>query len=96
MSYPYHVPEGYAEEEITAVIVESIASHLEFAQRRLSTYQLHCSDFEQRHIPVPCAYWTGRGGAEERSDRPVASHGSDRASNLAGVDLGLVCQSTGG
>ena len=49
MSYPYHVPEGYAEEEITAVIAESIASHLEFAQRRLSTYQLHCSDFEQRH-----------------------------------------------
>ena len=49
MSYPYDVPEGYAEEEITAVIAESIASHLEFAQRRLSAYQLHCSDFEQRH-----------------------------------------------
>jgi hypothetical protein len=48
-SYPYHVPEGYAEEEITAVIAESIASHLEFAQRRLSTYQLHCSDLEQCH-----------------------------------------------
>lgn len=49
MSYPYNVPEGYAEEEITAVIAESIASHLEFAQRRFSAYQLHCSDFEQRH-----------------------------------------------
>ena len=49
MSYPYHVPEGYAEEEITAVIAESIAFHLEYAQRRLSAYQLHCTDFEQRH-----------------------------------------------
>jgi hypothetical protein len=49
MLYPHHVPEGYAEEEITAAIAESIASHLEFAQRRLSAYQLHRSDFEQRH-----------------------------------------------
>ena len=49
MPYPHHVPEGYAEEEITAVIAESIAAHLEYAQRRLSAYQLHCSDFEQRH-----------------------------------------------
>jgi hypothetical protein len=49
MSYPHNVPEGYAEEEITAVIAESIASRLEFAQRRLSVYQLRCSDFEQRH-----------------------------------------------
>jgi hypothetical protein len=31
------------------VIAESIASHLEFAQRRFSAYQLHCADFEQRH-----------------------------------------------
>jgi hypothetical protein len=31
MSYPHNVPEGYAEEEIIAVIAESIASHLEFA-----------------------------------------------------------------
>jgi len=49
MPYPHNVPAGYAEEEITAVIAESIASHLEFAQRRLSAYELHCSDFEQRH-----------------------------------------------
>jgi hypothetical protein len=49
MSYQYHVPGGYAEEEITAVIAESIASHLEFAQRRLSAYQMRCSSFEQRH-----------------------------------------------
>ena len=49
MSYLHNVLEGYAEEEITAVIAESIASHLEFAQRRLSAYQLHCADFEQRH-----------------------------------------------
>ena len=49
MAYSHHVPEGYAEDEITAVIAESIASHLDFAQRRLSAYQLHCSEFEQRH-----------------------------------------------
>jgi hypothetical protein len=49
MPYPHDIPEGYAEEEITAVISESIASHLEFAQRRLSAYQLHCSGFEQLH-----------------------------------------------
>ena len=49
ISYPHNVLEGYAEEEGIAVIAESIASHLEFAQRRLSAYQLHCLDFEQRH-----------------------------------------------
>jgi hypothetical protein len=49
MAYWDHVPAGYAEDEITAVIAESIASHLDFAQRRLSAYQLHYSEFEQRH-----------------------------------------------
>ena len=49
MSYPFHVPEGYAEEEITAVIAESIAAHLEFARRRHLAYQTQCSSFEQRH-----------------------------------------------
>jgi len=49
MAYSYHVPEGYEEDEINAVIAESIVSHLDFAQRRLSAYQVHCSEFEQRH-----------------------------------------------
>ena len=49
MSYEFSVPGGYAQEEITAVIVESIAAHLEFAQRRLSAYQGRCLGFEQRH-----------------------------------------------
>ena len=49
MHYQYNIPEGYEEEEITAVLAESIASHLEFAQRRLATYQASCATFEQRH-----------------------------------------------
>ena len=53
MASSHHVPEGYAADEITAVIAESIASHLDFAQRRLSTYQVHCSEFEQRHGMSP-------------------------------------------
>ena len=39
MPYEYTLPEGYAEEEITGVIAESIASHREFAQRRLAAYR---------------------------------------------------------
>jgi len=49
MPYEYHVPAGYAEEEIKEVIDESIASRLEFAQRRLATYQASCTAFEQQY-----------------------------------------------
>ena len=42
-------PSGYADEEITGVIAESIASHREFAQRRLATYVERCTTFEQRY-----------------------------------------------
>ena len=44
-----HSPEGYAEEEITGVIAESIASHRGFAQRRLAAYRARCTTFEQRY-----------------------------------------------
>ena len=100
MSYPYRVPEGYAaEEEITAVIAEDVASHLEFAQRRPSAYQLHCAESDQHHgmnteeflERFEAGLWEingiGRGGTGERPDRPVTGYGSDRASDL--VDLGL-------
>ena len=36
-------------EEITGVIAESIASHREFAQRRLAAYVERCITFEQRY-----------------------------------------------
>ena len=49
MPYQYNTPEGYEEEEIAAVIAESLVSHLEFAQRRLSAYQASCATFEQRY-----------------------------------------------
>lgn len=49
MPYEYTAPEGYAEKEIKEVIDESITSRLEFAQRRLSTYQASCVMFEQRY-----------------------------------------------
>ena len=49
MPYEYTLPEEYAEEEITGVITESIASHREFAQRRLATYVARCATFEQRY-----------------------------------------------
>jgi hypothetical protein len=47
MSHEYNVPAGYAEEEVKEVINESIASRLEFAQRRLAAYQASCATFEQ-------------------------------------------------
>ena len=49
MPHEYNVPVGYAEEEVKEVIDESIASRLEFAQRRLSAYQASCTTFEQQH-----------------------------------------------
>jgi hypothetical protein len=49
MLHQYNIPEGYEEEEIAEVLAESITSHLEFAQRRLATYQASCAMFEQRH-----------------------------------------------
>ena len=49
MSYEYNMLTGYAEEEINEVIDESITSRLEFAQRRLATYQTSCAAFEQQH-----------------------------------------------
>jgi hypothetical protein len=49
MPYEYTVPTGYAEEEINEVIDESIASRLEFAQRRLADYQVSCAAFEQQY-----------------------------------------------
>ena len=49
MPYEYTLPEGYADEEITGVIAESIASHREFAQRRLAAYVERCITFEQRY-----------------------------------------------
>ena len=49
MLYQYNTPEGYEEDEIAAVIAESIVSHLAFAQRRLAAYQAHCATFEQRY-----------------------------------------------
>jgi hypothetical protein len=49
MPYEYTLPEGYVDEEITGVIAESIASHQEFAQRRLATYVKRCTTFEQRY-----------------------------------------------
>ena len=49
MPYEYTLPEGYADEEITEVIAESIASHREFAQRRLAAYVERCTTFEQRY-----------------------------------------------
>src|SRR6266850_6659693 len=49
MLHQYNIPEGYEEEEIAEVLAESITAHLEFAQRRLATYQASCATFEQRH-----------------------------------------------
>ena len=49
MPHEYNVPVGYAEEEVKEVIDESIASRLEFAQRRLSAYHTNCAAFEQQH-----------------------------------------------
>jgi len=49
MPYEYNTLEGYPEEEIKEVIDESIASRLEFAQRRLSAYQTSCTTFENRY-----------------------------------------------
>ena len=49
MPYEYNMPAGYAEEEVQEVIDESIASHLAFAQRRLSAYQASCATFEQHY-----------------------------------------------
>lgn len=49
MSYEYTLPAGYEEEEINKEIGESIASRLEFARRRLATYQASCTTFEQQH-----------------------------------------------
>lgn len=49
MPYEYNAPAGYAEEELKEVINESLASRLEFAQRRLSAYQASCATFEQRY-----------------------------------------------
>src|SRR5882672_2714847 len=49
MPHEYNVPVGYAEEEVKEVIDESIASRLEFAQRRLSAYQASCTVFEDRY-----------------------------------------------
>jgi len=49
MPHEYNVPAGYAEEEVKEVIDESIASRLEFAQRRLAAYQASCATFEQRY-----------------------------------------------
>ena len=49
MPYEYNIPTGYAEEEVKGVIAESIASRLEFAQRRLSAYQASCATFERRY-----------------------------------------------
>jgi len=49
MPYEYNTLEGYPEEEIKEVIDESIASRLEFAQRRLAAYQASCTTFEQRY-----------------------------------------------
>jgi hypothetical protein len=49
MPYEYTLPKEYAEEEITGVIAESIASHREFAQRRLAAYMACCTTFEQRY-----------------------------------------------
>jgi hypothetical protein len=49
MPYEYTLPEGYADEEITGVIAESITSHREFAQRRLAAYVERCTTFEQRY-----------------------------------------------
>ncbi len=49
MPYEYNIPTGYAEEEVKGVIDESIASRLEFAQRRLSAYQASCATFERRY-----------------------------------------------
>ena len=49
MPYEYTLPQGYAEEEITAVIAESIASQREFAPRRLAASMARCTTFEQRY-----------------------------------------------
>jgi len=49
MSCEYNAPTGYAEKEVKEVIDESIASRLEFAQRRLAAYQASCTTFEQRY-----------------------------------------------
>ncbi len=49
MPYEYNTLEGYPEEEIKEVIDESIASRLEFAQRRLAAYQASCTTFENRY-----------------------------------------------
>ena len=49
MSCEYNAPAGYAEKEVKEVIDESIASRLEFAQRRLSVYHASCTTFEQRY-----------------------------------------------
>lgn len=49
MVYQYNIPEGYEDNEIAAVIAESIVSHLAFAQRRLAAYQASCATFEQCH-----------------------------------------------
>ena len=49
MTHTYKTPEGYEEQEVAEAIAESILSHLEFAQRRLATYQTRCLAFEQQH-----------------------------------------------
>ncbi len=49
MTHTYKTPEGYEEREVAEAIAESILSHLEFAKRRLATYQAHCLTFEQQH-----------------------------------------------
>ncbi len=49
MTHTYKTPEGYDDQEVAEVIAESISSHLEFAQRRLATYQARCVAFEQQH-----------------------------------------------
>ena len=49
MTHTYQTPDGYDDQEVAAVLAESIASHLAFAQRRLAAYQACCLAFEQKH-----------------------------------------------
>ena len=49
MLYEYNAPPDYPEEEIRAVIHESLASRLAFARRRLAAYQESCETFEKRY-----------------------------------------------
>ena len=62
-------PQGYADEEITGVIAESIASHREFAQRRLAAYVERCITFEQCYGMSTETFLGPRS-----SDRPLGSH----------------------